>query len=56
MTSLDPEIFEDTFHGCAFAAYLELAFACQGIPDCEAARIRAYELYELALAEKNKAR
>ncbi len=51
---LDPDIFDDLFHGCALRAYLEQT-AIGGVwpPDSEATRVRAYQLYEEALAEKN---
>ncbi len=52
MTSLDPDIFDDRFHGCALQAFVELAIACQGVPDIEATRLRAYQLYEEMLVEK----
>ena len=49
------DILEDTFHGCAFAAYLEVWHVTgQFPPDSEATRRRAYQLYEEALAEKNR--
>jgi hypothetical protein len=32
------DILDDLFHGCAFAAYVELAVACRGVPDQEATR------------------
>jgi hypothetical protein len=51
MTELD-EILDDLFHGCALAAYVELAVECGGIPDEEVTRQRAYRYYEEALAEK----
>ncbi|MDP1798628.1 MAG: hypothetical protein Q8K78_14135 [Planctomycetaceae bacterium] len=52
MTDLD-EILDDLFHGCAVAAYVELAAACGGMPNQEATRQRAYYYYEEALAEKH---
>lgn len=48
------ELLDDVFHGAAFAAYVELAVACGGIPDVEATRRLAYRYYEEALAEKNR--
>lgn len=48
------ELLDDVFHGCAFAAYVELAVACGGVPDMEATRRLAYRYYEEALAEKNR--
>ncbi len=51
---LDPDIFDDLFHGCALAAYLdEMAASGASPPDCEATRVRAFRYYEEALAEKN---
>ena len=50
--SLD-DILDDRFHGCALAAFLELAVASGQIPDQEATRRLAYRYYEEALAEKN---
>jgi len=43
-------ILDDLFHGCAFAAYIELAIACRGIPDPDATRRLAYRYYEEELA------
>jgi len=51
----DDEIWDDLFHACALRAYLEQAAIEQGWPDSEATRLRAYRLYEEALAEKNRA-
>ncbi len=56
MTANDDEIFDDLFHGCALAAYLDQAHEQQGWPDPEATRRRAYRYYENALAEKNAAK
>ena len=48
------DILDSMFHGCALRAYLEVwARTGQFPPDSEATRIRAYQLYEEALAEKN---
>jgi len=50
-------ILDDTFHGCAWAAYLdEMAAGGVGPPDCEATRRRAFRYYEEALVEKNRQR
>ena len=48
------DILDSLFHGCALRAYLEV-WAQTGIfpPDSETTRIRAYQLYEEAIAEKN---
>jgi len=43
-------ILDDLFHGCAFAAYVQLAIACRGIPDPDATRRLAYRYYEEELA------
>lgn len=53
MTQLDPEIFDDLFHGCALAAFLEQAALQQGPPCPEQTRRRAYRLFEEALEEKS---
>jgi hypothetical protein len=50
----DTDIWDDLFHGCALAAFLEIwAQTRQFPPDSEATRRLAYRLYENALAEKN---
>jgi hypothetical protein len=49
------DILDQLFHGCALRAYLEVwARTRQFPPDSEATRIRANQLYEEALAEKNR--
>jgi hypothetical protein len=49
------DILDDLFHGCAWTAYLEVwRRTGQFPPDSEATRIRAYQLYEEALTEKNR--
>lgn len=50
----DISILDDLFHGCAFAAYVELARANGGIPDSEATRRLAYQYYEEALADSGR--
>lgn len=45
---------DDLFHGCALAAYLEVAAREQAWPASEETRRLAYRLYEDALAEKNR--
>ncbi len=50
--TLDVEIFDDVFHGCALAAYIEVAQAMGGPPDSETTRRLAYRMFEQALAEK----
>jgi|GEM_PF-3054498 len=46
------DILDDLFHGCAFAAFVEEAVACQGLPCEEKTRRRAFRLYGEALAER----
>jgi hypothetical protein len=47
-------VLDDLFHFCALRAYLEIhALTKRFPPDSEATRLRANELYEDALAEKN---
>jgi len=54
MTAED-DIWDSLFHGCAWAAYLEiLAATKQFPPDSEATRRLAYQYYEQELAEKNR--
>ena len=49
------DILDDLFHGCAFAAYLEIAAETgQWPPDSELTRVRAYQLYEQALAARQR--
>ena len=51
----EDDIWDDLFHGCAVRAYLEVwCQTGQFPPDSEATRRRAYQLYEEALAEKNR--
>lgn len=54
MTDESLETFlDDLFLGCALAAFVEMAKACQGYPGSEPTRRLAYAYYEKALAEKN---
>lgn len=46
----DP-IWDEPFHACAFAAFVQEARKQQGWPDPEATRQRAYELYEQTKSE-----
>lgn len=46
-------ILDDLFLGCALAAFVELAKACQVYPESEPTRRLAYDYYEKALAKKN---
>jgi hypothetical protein len=51
------DVLDDLFHFCALRAYVEIATeTAQRPPDSEATRLRAYQLYEEALAEKNPRR
>jgi hypothetical protein len=53
MTAGD-DVFDNLFPCCASRAYLEIAAQRgQFPPDSEATRLRAYQLYEDALAESN---
>ena len=45
MTSDDP-IWDELFHWCAFAAFIEEAHAAQGWPDPEKTRQLAYKVFE----------
>lgn len=45
---IDPTILDDLFHGCAFAAFVEVAQQQQGWPEREAVRQLAYRDYEKA--------
>ncbi len=57
MTAEHDEILDSLFHGCALTAYLEIAAELDcWPPPAEATRCRAYDLYEEALAEKNRRR
>jgi hypothetical protein len=50
----DDDIWDSLFHGCAWAAYLEiLAATKQFPPDSDSVRRLAYQYYEQELAEKN---
>ncbi len=50
------EILDDLFHGCAVAAFVELAIERKGLPDAESTRRRAFGYYEEELARKNRLR
>ena len=56
MSSELDEIFDDLFHGCAFAAFVELSIERKGSPDIEATRERAFRYYEEELARRNRLR
>ena len=48
------DVLDDLFHFCALRAYMEVwAQTGQFPPDSGATRLRAYRLYEEALAEKS---
>ncbi|HJT77874.1 MAG TPA: hypothetical protein VJ739_11795 [Gemmataceae bacterium] len=51
----DDDMLDDAFHFAALRAYLEVAAETGGRPESEPTRRRAYQLYEQALAEKNRA-
>lgn len=53
MSDAEDDVLDDLFHSCAFAAYVELAISCRGVPDIEATRRLAYRYYEEALAGHN---
>ena len=50
------EVLDDLFHGCAFAAFVELSIERKGPPDMEATRERAFRYYEEELARRNRLR
>lgn len=51
----DDDFWDSLFHGCAWAAYLEIYAATRQFPpDSEATRRLAYQYYEQELAEKNR--
>lgn len=50
------DILDDLFHGCAFAAYIELAREAGGPPDCEATRRLAFRYFEEELAVRQDRR
>jgi hypothetical protein len=54
--TLDPAIFDDLFHSCSLAAFVEVATTSGKPPDIEATKRLAFRLYEEALAAKNAAR
>ncbi|MFO0901192.1 MAG: hypothetical protein U0836_27515 [Pirellulales bacterium] len=51
---IDDELLDDLFHGCAAAAYIDVARRQPGPPCSERTRQRAYELYEQALAARTE--
>ncbi|MBY0457831.1 MAG: hypothetical protein K2V38_10870 [Gemmataceae bacterium] len=58
METLTPDdpFWTDTWHGCVWAAFVEAARACGGMPAGEDVRVRAYRMYEQELAARNAAR
>ena len=50
--TLDDSILDDTFHGCAFAAYVDLARSTGQPPGSEATRRLAFQYYEEELKRK----
>lgn len=50
--TIETDLLDDLFHGCAFAAFVEEAAQVNGVPSSEATRRRAYRYFEDALAEK----
>lgn len=54
-TKSEPDdIWGNLFHGCAWAAYVEMAVATGGPPPAEPTRRLAYRLYEEELARRNR--
>ena len=47
------DILSDLFHGCALAAFVEQATLTTGWPDADATRRRAFDFYEVALANRH---
>lgn len=48
------DFWDDVFHGCAWAAYIDQARAERCRPASEATRRRAFRYYEEELAKKNR--
>ncbi len=53
--SIGESILDDLFHGCAIAAFVERMVIERTMPDPEATRRLAYQLYESELHQKNVA-
>ena len=51
MTTIDDEILDDLFLGCAFSAFVQQARLQESWPDSETTRQLAYRMYEDALTE-----
>jgi hypothetical protein len=56
MPSDPDDIWDGLFHGCAWAAFIELAVATGGPPPAEHTRRLAYRMYEEELARRNRSR
>ncbi|MEW4569510.1 hypothetical protein AB1L88_16720 [Tautonia sp. JC769] len=56
MTDELDDILDDLFHGCAFAAFVELAVERGTLPGEEETRRRAFAYYEHELAARDRAR
>lgn len=50
------DVWDGLFHGCAWAAFVELTVATGGPPPAEPTRRLAYRLYEEELARRTAAR
>jgi hypothetical protein len=48
------EMLDDLFHGCAIAAFVEIACQSCSWPGSEATRQLAYRLYEAEIASRNE--
>ncbi len=55
MSSDQTNILDDLFLGCALTAFLQVAREQGAMPDSEATRRRAFDLFEHALRSKNEA-
>ena len=47
------EFFDDIFHACALAAFVDQAIEQQGWPDSKATQMRAYSYFEQELRHEN---
>lgn len=50
----EEDLLDSLFHGCAFLAFVEQAMVAGTWPQAEATRVRAYRLYEEALAARER--
>ena len=55
MSSDQTNILDDLFLGCPLTAFLQVAREQGAMPDSEATRRRAFDLFEHALRSKNEA-